>query len=291
MPRHFSVPILLFALTVAGSLALPGGASAQTDRELAQARGWFTEGIGYSEAGRYEEAAAAFQRVLATIDTPPVRYNLALNLYELTRIREADEHVQSILDNPETTDDVRSDAADLRLHIEEVGGRVRVEVEGVPEGLYDVELDGQHLASRDVGRNLRVRVGAHTVEVSRNGETLATESAEVTQGETAVVQIDLSVPDPAEAAATVVPPVVDEPPPEEGTPLYKRWQFGPSPARLSLSLPSSSPRSPSAAPKTTRTCLSAVTLSRGSSPSDEIVEYDSFYPLLCSDELLAVVRS
>ncbi|MFT5353661.1 MAG: hypothetical protein ACI9KE_000861 [Polyangiales bacterium] len=225
MPRHFSVPIILLTLSLAVSLALPEHAAAQTDRELAEARGWFTEGIGYSEAGRYEEAVAAFRRVLATIDSPPVRYNLALNLYELTLIREADEHVQSILDNRETDASVRSDAADLRLHIEEIGGRVRIDVIGVPEGLYDVEIDGQHLASRDVGRSLRVRVGAHNIEVMRNGGTVASETTNVTQGETAVVSVDLSVPDPAEAAATVVPSVIEEPPPEEGTPILKSWQF------------------------------------------------------------------
>lgn len=225
MPRHLSVPIILFALALAGSLALPGRGVAQTDRELAEARGWFTEGVAHSEAGQYEEAVTAFRRVLATIDSPPVRYNLALNLYELSRIREADEHVQSILNNAETTAAVRSDAADLRLHIEEVGGRVRIDVEGAPGGTYDVELDGQHLASIDVGRSLRVRVGAHVVDVIRSGETVANESANVTQGETAVVLVDLSVPSPAEVAATVVPPVTEEPPPEEGTPLLKRWQF------------------------------------------------------------------
>lgn len=225
MPRHFSVPIMLFALSLAGSLALPALGSAQTDRELSEARGWFTEGIAHSEAGRYEEAVTAFRRVLATIDSPPVRYNLALNLYELSRIREADEHVQSILDSQETDAAVRSDATDLRLHIEEVGGRVRIDVVGVPEGLYDVELDGQHLASRDVGRSLRVRVGAHNIDVIRSGETVASESANVVQGETAVVSVDLSVPDPAEAAATVVPPVVEEPPPEESSSVLGRWQF------------------------------------------------------------------
>lgn len=224
MPRHFSVPIILFALSLAGSLALPAHGSAQTDRELSEARGWFTEGIAHSEAGRYEEAVTAFRRVLSTIDSPPVRYNLALNLYELSRIREADEHVQSILDNRETDAAVRSDATDLRLHIEEVGGRVRIDVTGVPEGLYDVELDGEHLASRYVGRSLRVRVGAHNFEVIRNGENVASETTNVVHGETAVVSVDLSVPDAAEAAATVVAPV-EEPLPEGPTPVLKRWQF------------------------------------------------------------------
>lgn len=217
---------MLFALSLAGSLALPAPTFAQTNRELSEARGWFTEGIAHSEAGRYEEAVSAFRRVLTTIDSPPVRYNLALNLYELSRIREADEHVQAILDSQETDAAVRSDATDLRLHIEEVGGRVRIEVIGVPEGLYDVELDGQHLASRDVGRSLRVRVGAHNIDVIRSGETVASESASVVQGETAVVSVDLSVPDPAEAAATVVTPVVvEEPPPEESTSVLGTWQF------------------------------------------------------------------
>ena len=202
-------------------------ATAQTDQELAQARGWFAEGIEHSEAGRYEDAVASFRRVLAVKGSPPVRYNLALNLYELGLVREADENVQMLLEDPETTPDIRSSAADLRLHMEETGGRLQVEVSGATPGTYDVQLDGRRMLAGDLGRSLRVRAGDHVVVVMRGDEELGTQVFHVVAGEASVGQVEVapSAREVAEESELEEDEaiVIDEE--EEERPLARKWQF------------------------------------------------------------------
>ncbi len=177
-------------------------ADAQSDEELSRARGWFAQGIEMSEAGDYGGAADSFRRVLAIRDSPAVRYNLALNLYEMSLLREADEHVQVVLDNPETPPEIRSDATDLRLHIEETGGRLSVQISGAAVGTFVVQLDGRVVPNNELGTNMRVRAGDHVVNVTRGGEELASEFIQVERGTArrVSIQLALSPADVAEAA-------------------------------------------------------------------------------------------
>ena len=203
-------------------LLISASAAAQTEAELNEARQWFGEGVAHVEAGRHREAVTSFRRVLAVRASPQVRYNLAISLFELGEFSEADEEVQVLLDDPETPANVRGDAADLRLHIEEIGGRLRIEVVGAQTGFF-VTLDGRELPAVSLRRPLRVRTGPHELAVEREGAEVDTAQVTVEQGQLAVVTLDLTAT-PAEAAATLD---LEEPILEDGEarrPLARDWR-------------------------------------------------------------------
>ncbi|MEM7609404.1 MAG: hypothetical protein AAF411_29005 [Myxococcota bacterium] len=203
-------------------------AHAQTESELAEARRWFSEAVAQAEQGEHEAAAANFRRVLLVRDSAPVRYNLALSLYELNQLREADENVQLLLEAPDTPPRVRADAADLRLHIEEIGGRLTLSVDGAEAGTYDLQLDGRSVPSRDMNRPLRVRVGTHVAIVLRGDEELASDTVEVEQGADASLTLNTGVPSPEEVAAAAAAAAAAEAPVEEeddDRSVFATWQF------------------------------------------------------------------
>lgn len=203
-------------------LLIAANAAAQTEAELDEARQWFGEGVAHVEAGRHRDAVTSFRRVMAVKPAPQVRYNLAISLFELGEFSEADEEVQVLLEDPETPENVRRDAADLRLHIEEIGGRLQIEVVGAQTG-YFVTLDGRELPAISLRRPLRVRTGPHELGVEREGIEVDTAEVTVEQGQLAVVTLDLTAT-PAEAAATVdlEEPLLDG---EARRPLARDWRL------------------------------------------------------------------
>ena len=217
MRRHLVPPLAGIMLLTAAT------ASAQTEAELEQARAWFGEGVAHVANGRHREAVTSFRQVMGVRASPQVRYNLAISLFELGEFSEADEEVQVLLDDAETPESLRSDAADLRLHIEEMGGRLRIEVVGAESGFF-VTLDGRELPAISLRRPLRVRTGAHELAVERGGAEVDTAEVTVEQGQLAVVTLDLTAT-PAEAAATVE---LTDPDPLEGAarrPLARDWRL------------------------------------------------------------------
>ena len=182
MRRH----LLLLSM----SLLLPHFASAQEDLEsVERARQLFGEGVDQHEHRRYREAVDTFRAVLAIRAAPAVRYNLALNLFELGQYPEADTQVQLILADSQTPPPLRDSAIELRTHMEERGGQLSVSVVGAPEGAA-VEVDGY--AVEDPSRPVRVIQGTHQVTLVHEDQEVGSEVVSVDVGETQAVTVSPS---------------------------------------------------------------------------------------------------
>lgn len=70
-------------------------------------------GISQYHAEKYGDAAASFERLLALHDDPAARYNLGLlYLHYLNDREKAEIHLKAVMDNPESTEDLRIMAED-----------------------------------------------------------------------------------------------------------------------------------------------------------------------------------
>jgi len=177
MRRH----LLLLSM----SLLVPQLASAQEDPESVQrARELFGEGVDQHERRRYREAADTFRAVLAIRSSAAVRYNLALNLFELGQYPEADAQVQLILADSQTPPPLRDSAVELRTHMDERGGQLQIAVADAPEGA-EVRVDGY--AVDDPSQPVRVNHGTHQVTLAHDDEEVGSEVVSVDVGETQTV--------------------------------------------------------------------------------------------------------
>lgn len=158
-------------------------AESQEDPELLRARELFAEAVGEAQLENHRRAVELFREVLAIRDSPAVRYNLAVSLSVLNEIMEADELIQSVLQDRTTSPALRTNAADLRLLIEEQGAQLTISVEGVAMGTFETMLNDTRIENPRLGRILRVRSGAHAVRLQRGNRELASERFTLAPGE------------------------------------------------------------------------------------------------------------
>lgn len=195
--------LLQIGLLCLGLLALPGSAAhaqpaAQpTEEEIAAARALFAEGLQLSDASEWEAAAAIFHEVLAVVSTPPVLFNLAHALVELNQFDEADELIERLMADSETTRDLRTRSTALRTRMDRNGGRLTIQPSGLPEGSV-VLLDGRPLAATSLGTALRVSQGTHRVTATDAGQEIASLEIYVARRTRETVQV---TPDQALVAA------------------------------------------------------------------------------------------
>lgn len=211
MRRH----LLLLSM----SLLVPHLASAQEDPEsVARARQLFGEGVDQHEHRRYQEAVDTFRAVLAIRAAPAVRYNLALNLFELGQYPEADAQVQAMLADSQTPPPLRASAIELRTHMEERGGQLQVSVADGPAGA-EVQVDGYTL--EDSSRPVRVIRGTHQVTLVHEDQEVGSEVVSVDVGETETVTVSPSSgEEPGEGAV-----VFDGQSFEGAEPVSGDWRF------------------------------------------------------------------
>ncbi len=209
MRRH----LLLFSV----SLLLPQLAFAQEDEaSVQQARQLFGEGVQQHEERQYREAVDTFRAVLEIRSSPAVRYNLALNLFELGQYPEADAQVQLILADAQTPPPIRDSAVELRQHMEERGGQVTVVAEEAPEGA-EIQVDGYPI--EDPSRPVRVIHGTHHVTVVHEGEEVGSEVVTVDVGANETVMVS------GDADSGTGPAIFDGGSFEGAEPVSSDWRF------------------------------------------------------------------
>ena len=121
-----------------GLLGLPAFGYAQTaeasdapsEADLARARDLFNEGLSLAQQADHRGAIAKFREVMHIRATSAVKYNLAVQLVQIEELAEADVLLQQVLEDETTEAQIRSHATDLRLQIEEEGGRLKIELGG-----------------------------------------------------------------------------------------------------------------------------------------------------------------
>ncbi|MCC7537083.1 MAG: hypothetical protein IT379_12755 [Deltaproteobacteria bacterium] len=175
---------------------------APSEAQTRQARTLFREGLSHADAGRWSAAAERFRRALALRAAPPIRYNLAAALVELGDPVEAAEHLDLVLADAETAQDVRTQAMQLLSTVSARTGRITLRLTGAPELVTGVTIrvDDRALPAGPPERSVRVMPGPHVAVAMRDGRQVGRGEATVAAGETVALSIAL-VPTPAEAAS------------------------------------------------------------------------------------------
>jgi hypothetical protein len=214
-----SVLLLNLVLVSAASMA-----DAQpSDAQIAEARQKFDQGKKAEDAGRWEEALHAFQDVGKVKMTPQVRFHIALadeNLGHLAAALHGFEEAQDLAKkDPDNAKDVLENAPEHAKDLRARAPKLRVDVTG--HGDYRVLLDGDALSPAQIGAELPVDPGSHTLvlEVTTSSGTVALPPQELTLRERATERIAIKVPEDHSADSAPVTPI-DKPAPHAS--VYER---------------------------------------------------------------------
>ena len=196
--------LLAFTLALAlGSLAAAQPPGSRPDEaQTAAARALFGEGVQLAQAGDHAAAADRFQRALELRWAPPIAHNLAEALAHLGRYVEAIEHLRSVERSAEANDEVKASAAERRVELEPMVGRLRVTLAPDEPGL-EIRVDGRALPEALRGMAFPVDPGERVVTVHRGAhEAGRTNATVVAATETSVyVEVAPRLPTPEELAA------------------------------------------------------------------------------------------
>jgi len=204
--RRWSIHLLPAIAVALGALG-PTRAAAQTEAELEQARQAFEEGVAASDAGDFETAATRFRRVMGIRSTTAVKYNLALALHELGNDGEAATLLRDVVEDRSFDRRARYNARRILRAVEPDLGELTIHVEGDEAGV-GISIGDRPVTLADVGRPLSVASGDHTVALTREGRTVASETVFVDADGSAEVTLS-AVPTPRQVAVqTETPPDV-----------------------------------------------------------------------------------
>jgi hypothetical protein len=200
----------LFLLSVAPAMA-------QSGRDRALARSLFTEGVELAQQGRHGDAAERFRRAYTLVDAPTVAHNLAMSLSHLGKLVEASELLRVVLRHGDADEGLRELARDTLREVEPRIARLTVQVEG-EFGEAQIRLDSEPLVAAALGVPVPVDPGTHQVTAVRGGETVATESVTLGEGQSQSVSIHLpTVEAPAPQDSTQATPSQEPRPIEESS--------------------------------------------------------------------------
>ncbi len=157
------------------------------------ARSLFAQGVELMAEEQFATAAAHFERSLELRESPVVHYNLASALVRLERYVEAVEHLQRVLRNEEAPPRAREAAEQLMHEAEPKVGQLTIELTGDPTGV-SITLDQRALPSAAVGVAVPVDPGARTVVIRRDDQIVAQGVAEVSEGRSAVLALEIPPP-------------------------------------------------------------------------------------------------
>jgi tetratricopeptide (TPR) repeat protein len=157
------------------------------------ARSLFAQGVELMAEERYAAAATHFERSLELRESAVVHYNLASALVQLERFVEAVEHLERVLSNAEAPPRARAAAEQLLREAEPRVGYLTLDIRGDATGIA-IALDDRALPTAAVGVAVPVDPGARTVVVRRGEEIVAQGVAEVSEGRTAVLALEVPPP-------------------------------------------------------------------------------------------------
>jgi tetratricopeptide (TPR) repeat protein len=160
------------------------------------ARALFNEGLEYSDAGRWHEAADRFRRAYEAKATSEIGYNLAQAYIRLGYLATAAVLLQRAAEDPDASPAVREAA---RVRLAQVSPRLgRLTVTLDPRAGGYAYLDGRPLEPARLGVELPVDPGPHLLQARwQNGPDL---SRRITVPEGAGSAVNLAAPSPAPVA-------------------------------------------------------------------------------------------
>lgn len=164
---------------------------AQT-RDLADARQLFSEGVTHARLKQWELALAAFEAAFAIAPKPAVLFNLATAQMRCGKLLASTANFRRFVasDDPSISR-VQRHAAELQItHIEQRIPRLRVEIEGLKAG-DRVLLDKARLYPDELGHDMWLDPGVHTVRVDRPRGDQEVRTIAVTEGQVRVLAFRL----------------------------------------------------------------------------------------------------
>ena len=210
------------AALVGGLVLAPTHASAQdalaqdqAERRTDLARTQFATGVEHVQAQRWAEAEVAFRDALANHDAPSIRYNLASVLVEQGEYPEARLHIDAVLRDTTTSEDIRTHTSELRAQMDARAGYARFEVTGATDTV--VAIDGHTL--EDPSAEVALAPGAHVATASRQDAELVRETIEIATGEHRTVTLAVPLPE------VVAPEPIDPGSAPAEAPLTEQWWF------------------------------------------------------------------
>jgi hypothetical protein len=149
---------------VAICVAVPVSARGEgDDAEVRQAtaRTLFNEGLEYSDAGRWQEAADRFGRAYQSKPTAEIAYNLAQAYVRLGHLSSAAEMLRRAASDPEATPAVREASRARLAQVTPRLGRLAVRLDSRQDAL--VTVDGRMIEAGNLGVAMPVDPGPHLV--------------------------------------------------------------------------------------------------------------------------------
>ncbi|WP_437679313.1 tetratricopeptide repeat protein [Sorangium sp. So ce131] len=205
---------LLLALALPAAPAMAVAQPAQpTEQAKAAARALAGQGWEHFQAGRYEEALAAFRDAEALVHAPSLLYQAARSCERLGRLIEARSFYQRIVDEPLAASAPRAyqqAQADAKVELAALAPRIpslEVTVTGASTSAVALTLDGQRI---DPALPVERDPGNYTLVAVVPGHTPVTRTIQLKEGAREQVTLDLTPP-PAAA------PVTDRPAAPSGT--------------------------------------------------------------------------
>lgn len=172
-------------------LAAPALAYGQP-RELSDARQLFSEGVGHARAGHWPLAMAAFEAAFALAPRPAVVFNLAAAQLRCGKLLASSANYRRFAasDDPSVTAAHRRVAQQQVQHIEQRVPRLRITIDGLKDG-DRVLLDQARLYPDELGHDMWVDPGVHTVRVDRPRGDQEVRTIAVTEGQVRVLAFRL----------------------------------------------------------------------------------------------------
>jgi tetratricopeptide (TPR) repeat protein len=181
---------------VALVLASAASPEVSADGSNDDARAELATGVAFAEQNRWEEALVAFRRAHALSPQPATLLNVAGAEAQTGRLVAATESYRRLLRTPGLSDGLRGVARTALAAAELRVARLRISVDRRGPG-DRVLLDGRALITAELGGDVPVDPGAHTLLLERDGVTRARSRVALREGETRA--ISLRAPAPAEA--------------------------------------------------------------------------------------------
>jgi tetratricopeptide (TPR) repeat protein len=181
--------LALLGLTI---LLLAGAPAQAQPGDLAEARQLFSEGVSHARAKQWELALAAFQAAYAIAPKPSVLFNLAAAQMRCGKLLASTANFRRFAAS-EDASITRSQrqAATLQIaHIETRIPRLRVQIEGLRDG-DRVLLDQARVYPDELGHDMWLDPGVHTVRVDRPRGDQEVRTIAVTEGQVRVLAFRL----------------------------------------------------------------------------------------------------
>jgi len=193
---HLTVCAGLLAALITAVPARARGEAGPEGARQATARTLFAEGLEYSDAGRWQEAADRFGRAYQMKPTAEIAYNLAQAYVRLGHLRDATDLLRRAATDPDAPPRVREAARARLAQVTPRLGRLAVRLDLRQDAL--VTVDGRPLEAGNLGVLMAVDPGPHLVQARWGDGQDVSRRVTVAEGAESTVILAPPVSAPAE---------------------------------------------------------------------------------------------